>query len=105
MNEKEKKEEKKDISADVLEVIEQSKVLLEEQKAEIERQREEIEKLKQKKDAKKEKEEKQEVTDILKDFKKDITEMLQGYNRNNPGEDGDNESFEKLQMDMLKRRF
>ena len=102
MNEKEKKEEKKDISADVLEVIEQSKVLLEEQKAEIERQREEIEKLKQKKDAK---EEKQEVTDILKDFKKDITEMLQGYNRNNPGEDGDNESFEKLQMDMLKRRF
>lgn len=40
----------------------------------------------------------------LTDFKNDIKEMLQGYNRNNPDE-VKNDTFEKTQMDILNRRF
>lgn len=40
----------------------------------------------------------------LNDFKNDIKEMLQGYNRNNPSTER-NETFEKSQMDILNRRF
>ena len=41
----------------------------------------------------------------LTDFKNDIKEMLQGYNRNNPADNNNDTSFEDAQMDMLKRRF
>ena len=40
----------------------------------------------------------------LTDFKNDIKEMLQGYNRNNPTVEKNND-FEKSQMDLLNRRF
>lgn len=41
----------------------------------------------------------------LTEFKNDIKEMLQGYNRNNPNNIEKNETFEKTQMDILNRRF
>ena len=40
----------------------------------------------------------------LTEFKNDIKEMLQGYNRNNPIQEK-NDNFEKTQMDLLNRRF
>lgn len=98
----EEKEEKND---ELSEVIRQAKELIEEQKKTIESQQAEIEELRKNNVEKQEDaEEVESVSDMLKDFKKNITELLQGYNRNNPVESTDT-SFEDAQMDMLKRRF
>lgn len=98
----EDEEEKKD---ELSEVIRQAKELIEEQKKTIEAQQAEIEELRKNNVEKQEEaEEAGSVSDILADFKKNITELLQGYNRNNPIENTDT-SFEDTQMDMLKRRF
>ena len=108
----EEKEEKKD---DLSEVIRQATELIEDQKKTIESQQAEIEELrknnveKQKEaeevEKQKEAEEVESVSDMLADFKKNITELLQGYNRNNPTDNNTDTSFEDSQMNMLKRRF
>lgn len=99
----EDEEEKKD---ELSEVIRQAKELIEEQKKTIESQQVEIEELRKNNVEKQEEaEEVESVSDMLEDFKKNITELLQGYNRNNPADNNTNTSFEDAQMDMLKRRF
>lgn len=96
-------EEEKD---ELSEVIRQAKELIDEQKKTIESQQAEIEKLRKNNIEKQEEaEEVESVSDMLADFKKNITELLQGYNRNNPVDNSNNTSFEDAQMDMLKRRF
>ena len=104
MEEEEKKdEEQKD---ELSEVIRQAKELIEEQKKTIESQKAEIEELRKNNVEKQEEaEEVESVSDMLADFKKNITELLQGYNRNNPADNNIDTSFEDAQMDMLKRRF
>ena len=120
MEDEEKKDEKEEKKDDLSNIIRQARELIEEQKKTIEAQHAKIDELQKdriekQEEAKETKEiEKQEeaketkeiesVSDMLKDFKKDITEMLQWYNRNNPIEKNDT-SFEDSQMDILKRRF
>lgn len=100
----EDEEEKKD---ELSEVIRQARELIEEQKKTIESQKAEIEELRKSNVEKQEEaaEETESVSDMLADFKKNITELLQGYNRNNPADNNTDTSFEDAQMDMLKRRF
>lgn len=102
MEDEKKDEEQKD---ELSEVIRQARELIEEQKKTIESQKAKIEELRKNNVEKQEAEEGESVSDMLKDFKKNITELLQGYNRKNPADNSTDTSFEDAQMDMLKRRF
>lgn len=92
------KEEVKE-EADIYDIFRGIKNIMVSQQKEIEDLKKQI------KDFKKPAEETETLKpDDLTDFKNDIKEMLQGYNRNNPNE-VKNDTFEKTQMDILNRRF
>lgn len=105
-DEEKKEEEKKEEKNELSDVIRQAKELINEQRKTIEEQKTKIDELsKNNIEKQEESKEVESVTDMLTNFKKDITEMLQGYNRNNPTNNNNDTSFEDAQMDMLKRRF
>lgn len=86
---------------DISSIFTDIKDLITAQHKEIESLKSEIKTLKEgEKDEKKEEEK-----TAFDEFKEDIKRMLQGYNRNNPGDTEKNVDFEKSQMDLLNRRF